>query len=396
MIRLVRGRPAGSARRSCVLGLALGAACLALAGLPASADEPPSEDPPEQAPAAGAPDPGDWQFSLALYGWLTDMTGSVATRSASADVDPQLWNDIVSNLNGALMGGAEARYRGRWLVNLDVLGVLLEDEGERGPYSVGFGPRTFERNLRPGNVVLPVDMRLGSLEVPIRIDAGTLRVDVPRVDTTVGPFDVDVKTLLVEARAQLGYRLVDMPALELLGHDPGEDPRRVRVDLFAGLRYWYMKVEIDVESPPIDVPEFTVTSSLSGGGVRVGGQRIPPRTVAFPTVRLPGLEFGGATFGGTDVDETASSWWIDPLIGMRVGADLTDRIAIVVAGNVGGFDIGSASKFSWEALAFLDWRFGKTTSFVLGYRGLGIDRQKGNAQADIIMHGPLLGFVFRY
>jgi hypothetical protein len=118
--------------------------------------------------------------------------------------------------------------------------------------------------------------------------------------------------------------------------------------------------------------------------------------VAIQTVHLPGLEFGGTSFGGTDVDETASSWWIDPLVGMRVSADLTERVGIVVAGNVGGFDIGSASQFSWEALAFLDWRFGESTSFLLGYRGLGIDRQKGKAQADIIMHGPLLGLLFRF
>jgi hypothetical protein len=41
-----------------------------------------------------------------------------------------------------------------------------------------------------------------------------------------------------------------------------------------------------------------------------------------------------------------------------------------VAGNVGGFDIGSASKFTWEALVWLDWRFGETTSLALGYRAL--------------------------
>ena len=59
-------------------------------------------------------------------------------------------------------------------------------------------------------------------------------------------------------------------------------------------------------------------------------------------------------------------------------------------------EFGSASKFSWEALAFLDWRFGETTSFVLGYRAVGLDRQKGEARADVILHGPLLGLLFRY
>jgi hypothetical protein len=369
------------------------AAFLALPANPAVAEEPLAEDIPR---GEAAPDPGDWQLSLAVYGWITDVTGTMTAGDVRADVEPQLWNDILKNLKGGLMGGTEAVYRGRWIVNLDLLGTLLADASERGPYEVGFGPRTFTRELRSASAILPVETRLGTLEVPVRIDPGTLRVDVPRVQTSIGPFDVDVETLMVEARAQLGYRVADAPALELLGHPPSDDPRRVRVDLFAGLRYWYLKTEVDIDSPPIEVPEFTVTSSLSGGKVRVAGQRIPPQTRAIGTVRLPGLEFGGTSFGGADVDESVSSWWIDPLVGLRVRADLTERIGVVVAGNVGGFDVGSASKFSWEALAFLDWRFGESTSFLLGYRGLGLDRQKGKAQADILLHGPLLGLLFRF
>jgi hypothetical protein len=356
------------------------ACCLALAGLPARAEA----------------DPGDWQFSLALYGWITDITGTVTARDVRADFEPQLWNDILLNLDGALMGAAEAVYRERWIVNLDLVGSLLEQESERGPVSVGFGPRTFSRDLDSASGTFPVETRFGTLEVPVQIDPGTLRVDVPRVETTIGPLDVDVESLMVQTRLQLGYRVADVPALALLGRKPGDDRRRVRIDLLAGLRYWYMRTEVDIESPPIEVPEFTVTSSLSGGRVRVGGRRIPPQTVAIRRVDLPGLEFGGTSFGGTDIDERASVWWIDPLIGMRVRADLAERIALVVAGNVGGFDVGSASKLSWEALALLDWRFGETTSFLLGYRGLGLDRGKGKAQADVILHGPLLGFLFRF
>jgi hypothetical protein len=371
-----------------VAGLAL------LAANAGASEEPQAEESPSE--AAADPDPGDWQFSLAAYGWITDITGTVTAGDVRVDLEPQLWNDILRNLNGALMGGAEAVYRDRWLVNLDLFGSLLGMESERGPYTVGFGPRTLTRELRSANLVLPVETRIGTLEVPVRVDPGTLRVDIPRVETAIGPFDVDVSSLMIMSRAQIGYRAVDVPALELLGREPGDDPRRFRVDLFAGLRYWYLRTEVDIESPPVEVPEFTVTSSLSGGRVRVGGQRVSPRSVAIPRVHLPGLEFGGATFGGTDVDETSSAWWIDPLVGMRVSAGLTERIGIAVAGNVGGFDIGSASKFSWEALAFLDWRFGETTSFVLGYRAVGLDRQKGEARADVILHGPLLGLLFRY
>jgi hypothetical protein len=362
---------------------------LALAALPVAADEAPASDP-------AAADAGDWRFTLAAYGWLTDITGTVTARDTTVDVDPQLWNDLLTNLDGALIGAVGVQYRERWLANLDLFGAQLSEGIESGPYAVGFGPRTFTRELRSADLSIPVETRLGTLEVPVRVDPGTLRVDVPRVETSIGPFDVDVKSLMIFSKAQLGYRVLDAPALELLGRAPSDDPRRLRVDLFAGLRYWYLKTEVDIDSPPIRVPEFQVTSSLSGGRVRVGGSRIPPRTQALPTVHLPRVDFGGTTYGGTDIDQTASSWWIDPLIGLRVGADLTDRVAVIVAGNVGGFDVGSASQFSWEALAYLDWRFGETTSLAVGYRGLGLDRRKGAAQADILLHGPLIGLVFRF
>ena len=54
-----------------------------------------------------------------------------------------------------------------------------------------------------------------------------------------------------------------------------------------------------------------------------------------------------------------SSWWIDPVVGLRVGGDLTENLSLTVTGNVGGFDIGSASKFSWEVVALLGYRLGE-------------------------------------
>ena len=377
--------------RFVVSGVAL-ALALALAPLRGSAEEGAAESEEEPLPAA----PDDWAFSLGIYGWLTDITGTLTARSTTVDVDPQIWNDVVRNLDGALMGALEVSYRGRWLGNLDVVGAKLSPHIEHGPASVSFGPRTFTRALDPVNLSFPVDTPYGPLEVPVRVDPGVLRVDVPRVETSIGPFDIDVKSVMVISRALLGYRVLDTPALELLGHEDSDDPRRLRVDLFGGIRYWYLKTEVDVESPPIRVPEFRVTSSVSGGSARVGRGGIPPQTVALPTVRLPDVEFGGTPFGGTDLHQEASSWWIDPVVGLRLGADLSDRVGLVVAGNVGGFDIGSASKFTWEALVWLDWRFGETTSLALGYRALGLDHRKGKAQADITLHGPLLGLVFRF
>ena len=71
-------------------------------------------------------------------------------------------------------------------------------------------------------------------------------------------------------------------------------------------------------------------------------------------------------------------------------------MSLTLAGNVGGFDIGSASQFSWEAIAFLTLRLSDRTSLAAGYRGIGIDREKSDVAVDIVMHGPLLGLVFAF
>lgn len=369
--------------------LAVGASW-AVAGAAAAVDPASGPDPAAAAPTAE--DPGDWEFFLAAYAWATDITGHARVGDVSLDVDPQLWNDILYNLNGGLMAALEVRYRKRWIFDLDAFGAVFSMDSEAGPYAVGFGPRTFERRLRAIDGTIPVETRIGTLNVPVRVEPGVLRVDVPRVETQIGPFDIDVESILVQARLAVGYRIFDVPMPALLGGGSADDRRRVSFDVLAGARYWYLHTVIDIESPPIEVPEFEIDSSIGGGSVRTTG-RIPSNAVALPTVRLRSVEFPGATFGGTDVHESDGSWWIDPIVGVRTTIGVCDRVAVTLSGNIGGFGIGSASKFSWEALAFLNWHFGERWSFAVGYRGIGVDRSGGSTSTDIVIHGPLLGFI---
>jgi len=128
----------GSAR-SWVL---VAAAALVLLAAPVSADE--------GADVAAAADPrGDRDFDLAFYGWISDATGDATDGDVTVDVDPQLWNDIIKNLDIALFGGSEARYRNRWIFNFDLSLIRLSKEEEKGPYPIGFGPETFTTTLKP-------------------------------------------------------------------------------------------------------------------------------------------------------------------------------------------------------------------------------------------------------
>ena len=77
---------------------------------------------------AQASDDG-WQFHLAPYGWLSGQKGSVATLPGlpPADIDIDFYDDILGNINGALMLIGEAR-KDRFGMVMEVTYTDVEDD----------------------------------------------------------------------------------------------------------------------------------------------------------------------------------------------------------------------------------------------------------------------------
>jgi hypothetical protein len=89
--------------------------------------------------------------------------------------------------------------------------------------------------------------------------------------------------------------------------------------------------------------------------------------------------------------------WVDPLIGSRIGLDLTDRWTIGGEGNIGGFGVGS--DFTWNAQAFFGYEFslfGRPTTLLFGYRALYQDYDHNDFEWDVTMHGPMIGTATRF
>jgi opacity protein-like surface antigen len=92
--------------------------------------------------------------------------------------------------------------------------------------------------------------------------------------------------------------------------------------------------------------------------------------------------------------------WVEPFIGARIICDLTDKVSIKVRGDAGGFDIGSASKLTWNFVAGIDYKLTKKMSLEAGYRILDIDYSRGSGSdkfgLDAKVEGPVIGMTFLF
>lgn len=113
--------------------------------------------------------------------------------------------------------------------------------------------------------------------------------------------------------------------------------------------------------------------------------------------------YGGMRVNSIDVELNSPrpafnrSWddaWADPIIGARFQTELTEKLFFRAVGDVGGF--GVSSDFTWQAMAGFGYRVSENGSLLLGYRGIGTDYTDGGFTYDIVAHGPILGFEYRF
>lgn len=90
--------------------------------------------------------------------------------------------------------------------------------------------------------------------------------------------------------------------------------------------------------------------------------------------------------------------WIDPIVGFRLSADLTENLTGSLRGDIGGFGVGS--DVTWQAAALIAYRFsmfGKRAEAGVGYRALHWNFSDGTGPQqfkwDATLQGPLIGLL---
>lgn len=155
----------------------------------------------------------------------------------------------------------------------------------------------------------------------------------PSASTRVADIDSQIEQFI--GNFAVFYNLIDQPA--------------TRLDAYAGARVNWMETDVDIQGKgPVGV-----NRSLSA-------------------------------------DDT----WVDPIIGFRCQHDLTDKFFIRGLADIGGF--GISSDITWQAMAALGYRVTENASVGLGYRALGTDYSNGKASYDIVSHGLLVGFEYKF
>jgi len=150
-----------------------------------------------------------------------------------------------------------------------------------------------------------------------------------------------------ETRVQIEQWLVEMGGMYQLGKWSldGKGKRSMTVDALGGGRYWYLSANLD---------------------------------------------FGSTT------NPSKSTQWVDPFLGARLNADITEKLLFNIRGDVGGFGVGS--DFSWNALAVFGYRFTNSITGLLGYRALYVDYKAGTSSIryNMTIHGPTVGLSFSF
>lgn len=100
--------------------------------------------------------------------------------------------------------------------------------------------------------------------------------------------------------------------------------------------------------------------------------------------------------GGARADRREE--WIDPFVGLRVDAPISERWTFIARGDIGGFGVGS--DFAWHATAYFNWGVSEQFSVLMGYRVFDVDYVDGEGskrfELDQMQHGPGVGVSFAF
>ena len=187
----------------------------------------------------------------------------------------------------------------------------------------------------------------------------------------------------------------------------------VKNNYFFFIDETYMKLSISEDINPdfplpiganVDV-EVVMNTLEFGGGYRL----IAPK----PEVPVYLDLYAGGRWFIVDIDQeikfnmmpnqstSSTEQWVDLFVGARLISQLSENFIATLKTDIGGFDFGFSSKFSWNIVAMLGYEtnwWGFTPS--IGWRTMYVDYEDGSGndffQYKVWMNGIMAGAGFRF
>lgn len=159
-----------------------------------------------------------------------------------------------------------------------------------------------------------------------------------------------------------------------------------------------LEVSVESDSAAVQAAGFYRVLELGGGtGPTFGLEPYAGARLTYIRNELDaGVELEGADSSlGRQADR--SETWVDPIVGTRAVLDLTERWSVRLAGDVGGFGVGS--DFTWAAQGLVGYRLplGRfETVMGIGYQALSWDYEDDDFEWDVTQQGPIIGGAIRF
>lgn len=130
------------------------------------------------------------------------------------------------------------------------------------------------------------------------------------------------------------------------------------------------------------------------------GRKITPAFAVVAGARYVDMTSEATTQGplGNRVTFRTDADWIDPVLGVVVSTGFSEKGAVLLRADAGGFGVGS--NLSWQLVGSVGYRASPGLTLVAAYRHLDIDYDSGSGAGqfrfDAAMSGPALGVAFSW
>jgi len=101
-----------------------------------------------------------------------------------------------------------------------------------------------------------------------------------------------------------------------------------------------------------------------------------------------------------ELEFNQSRTWFQPLLGGKVGMQVSDPVTFWVRGDVSGFGLAGDTDMVWNVFAGLDWWVARNISLQVAYRIYDFNYKNGSGEnefgLDQKIHGPVLSATFHF